>query len=234
VGLVATASRPDQLAYVLLVRFVLFVPITLVALPTFLERMWSSSPNLWSFQFQYSMVPAPILAFAAIDTCARIRSKTGVRFAWLSTRFLPFAALAAGTIFTIGPIRPFDEVSTYLTADRAAQIQSCLDTIPGTAGVSAPNTLVPHLSHREAIYVITTNTHQDYLAVDPSTYPNFALGEEDQLREVVRNALATDYGVSCAKGLTLVLARGASGQALTPDLERWLAGECSGRACVSG
>jgi uncharacterized membrane protein len=211
----------------------LLSPITLVALPTFFERMWSSSPNFWSFQFQYSMVPAPILAFAAIDTCARIRSMTGVRFAWLSTKFLPIAALAAGTIFTLGPIRPFDEVSTYLSADRAAQIQSCLAGIPSTAGVSASNTLVPHLSHRQSIYVVTTNAQQDYIALDPSTYPDFAPGEEDQLRNVVRDALARGYGVSCAKGLTLVLARGASGQTLTPELERWLAGECSGRACIS-
>ena len=211
----------------------LLSPITLLALPTFLERMWSSSPNFWSFQFQYSMLPAPILAFAAIDTCARIRSMAGVRFAWVGTKLLPVAALAAGAIFTVGVIRPFDEVGTYLSADRAAQIQSCLDTIPATAGVSASNTLVPHLSHRESIYVVTANTSQDYIAVDPSTYPNFAPGEESHLRDVVRTALAGNYGVSCAQGLTLVLARGATGHTLTPDLERWLAGACSGRACIS-
>jgi uncharacterized protein (TIRG00374 family) len=37
-GLVATASRPEQLAYVLLVRFVLFVPITLVGLVALVVR----------------------------------------------------------------------------------------------------------------------------------------------------------------------------------------------------
>jgi uncharacterized membrane protein len=210
----------------------LLSPIALVALPTFLERMWSSSPNFWSFQFQYSMVPAPILAFAAIDTCGRIRSMTGVRFAWVSTKVLPIATLAAGLIFTVGAIRPFDEVGTYLSADRAAQIQFCLDTIPATAAVSASNTLVPHLSDRKSIYVVTANTDQAYLAIDPSTYPSFAPGEESQLRDLVRTALAGGYGVTCAKGLTLVLARGAPGQTLTPDLERWLAGECSGRACI--
>ncbi|HXD80030.1 MAG TPA: DUF2079 domain-containing protein [Candidatus Acidoferrum sp.] len=210
----------------------LISPITLVALPTFFERMWSSSPNFWSFQFQYSMIPAPILAFAAIDTCARIKSMTGDRLAWLSTKLLPIGALAAGAIFTIGLIRPFAEVSTYLSADRAAQIQSCLDTIPNAASVSASNTLVPHLSHRAAIYVVTVNTDTDYIAVDPTTYPNFAPGEEAQLRDLVHSALAGSYGVSCAKGLTLVLARGAPGQTLTPELERWLAGACSGRACI--
>lgn len=210
----------------------LLSPITLIALPTFLERMWSSSPNFWSFQFQYSMVPAPILAFAAIDTCVRIKSMPRARFGWLSTRALPIAALVAGTIFTFWPIRPLDELSTYVSADRAAEIQACLDTIPSTASVSASNTLVPHLSHRQQVYVVTSQTDVDYIAVDPSTYANFYPDEEDQLRNAVRGALAGGYGVRCAKGLTLVLARGAPGGNLTPDLQRWLAGECDGRACL--
>jgi uncharacterized membrane protein YbhN (UPF0104 family) len=37
-GLVATASRPQQLAYVLIVRFVLFIPITLVGLVALVVR----------------------------------------------------------------------------------------------------------------------------------------------------------------------------------------------------
>jgi hypothetical protein len=99
--------------------------------------------------------------------------------------------------------------------------------------VSASNTLVPHLSHRAAIYVVTARTDEDYIAVDPSTYSNFFPGEEDQLRTVVRNALANGYGVICAKGVTLVLAKGAPGTGLTPELEQWLATGCSGRACLS-
>src|SRR5438128_12104958 len=41
-------------------------PVLLVSLPSFLEQFWPSSPNFCYFQFQYSMVPAPILAFAAM------------------------------------------------------------------------------------------------------------------------------------------------------------------------
>ncbi|MFI4972367.1 MAG: DUF2079 domain-containing protein, partial [Hyphomicrobiales bacterium] len=35
----------------------LLSPIAIITLPSFLERFWSSSPNLWSFQYQYSMLP---------------------------------------------------------------------------------------------------------------------------------------------------------------------------------
>ncbi|HVC76899.1 MAG TPA: DUF2079 domain-containing protein, partial [Candidatus Micrarchaeaceae archaeon] len=203
------------------------------ALPTFLERFWSSSANFWSFQYQYSMLPAPILAFAAIDTTVRIKSWLRGRPASLAPIVLAVGALVAGTVFTFGPIRPFDELSTYISDSRAAQIESCLTAIPANASVAASNTLVPHLSHRYEIYVITQRQDADYIAIDPSTYNSFYTGEENQLRDVTRTSLADGYGVACARGLTLVLARGAPSQALTPELDRWLAGDCSGRACLS-
>ncbi len=211
----------------------LLSPIAIITLPSFLERFWSSSPNLWSFQYQYSMLPAPILAFAAIDTTARIKSWLRGRPALLAPMVLASGALVAGTVFTFGPIRPFDELSTYLSDSRAAQIESCLTTIPGNASVDASNSLVPHLSHRYDIYVITERHDADYIAIDPSTYTGFFDGEENQLRDIARTSLAGGYGVACAKGLTLVLAKGAPGQTLTPELNRWLAGDCSGRACIS-
>jgi uncharacterized membrane protein len=211
----------------------LLSPLLLVALPSFLERFWSSSPNFWAFHFQYSMLPAPILTFAAIDTCARVKRAFGGRMAVAGTRLLPIAALAASALLTFVVVRPLGEVTTYLSDSRAAQIQSCLDTIPPDAAVTASNTLVPHLSHRDVIYEISIRSDADYIAVDPSTYSNFFPGEEDQLRNIVRGALAAGYGVVCAKGTTLVLARIESTQQLTPELQRWLAGQCSGRACIS-
>lgn len=211
----------------------LFSPLLLVALPSFLERFWSSSPNFWAFHFQYSMLPAPILTFAAIDTCARIKRAFGGRLAALGTMNLPIAAVATSALLTFVFIRPLGEVTTYLSSSRAAQIQSCLNTIPADASVTASNALVPHLSHRANIYVITAQTYADYIAIDPSTYPSFYAGEEDQLRIIVRGALAAGYGVVCAKSTTLVLARVESTLQLTPELQQWLAGKCSGRSCVS-
>jgi hypothetical protein len=129
-------------------------------------------------------------------------------------------------------IRPLGEVTTYLSSSRAAEIQSCLNTIPADASVTASNALVPHLSHRADIHVVTAQNDADYIAIDPSTYPSYYAGEEDQLRNIVRGALAAGYGVVCAKGTTLVLTRVESTQQLTPELQLWLAGKCSGPACA--
>lgn len=209
----------------------LLSPILIVALPSFLERFWSSSPNFWSFHFQYSMLPAPILAFAAIDTCARAGRLIGPRLALAGSTFLPAAAAVASVVATAA-VNPLSEITTYLPDWRVAQIQSCLDTIPPNASVTASNALVPHLSHRDVIYEIDMNPDADYIAIDPSTYSDFFPGEEDMLRNQVRGALAAGYSVVCARGTTLVLARVESTNQLSDDLKAWLAGDCSGRACA--
>jgi uncharacterized membrane protein len=206
-------------------------PLLLVALPSFLERFWSSSPNFWSFHFQYSMVPAPILAFAAMDTCVRVVRLVRGRWVAIARVALPLVALAASLVVTVAT-NPLAELRTYLPDSRVAEINQCLGTIPAGASVAASNTLVPHLSHRAEIYEITMRSTADYVAVDPSTYSDFFAGEEDQLRNLVRGDLAAGYGIVCAKGTTLVLARVDSALQLTPQLNAWLAGKCSGRACA--
>ena len=145
---------------------------------------------------------------------------------------LPAAAAAAGLVLTFVFIRPFAEITSYPSAAHAAEIQSCLDAIPAGASVTASNTLVPHLSHRATVYEISMQPDADYIAIDPATYRNFFPGEEDSLRQLVRGDLAAGFGVVCANDTTLVLARVESRTQLTPELQRWLAGQCSGPACA--
>src|SRR6266705_4802084 len=99
-------------------------PVLLVALPSFLERFWSSSPNFWSFHFQYSMVPAPILAFAAMDTCVRVARLLRGRWAASARVALPLAALAASLVVTVAA-NPLAELRNYLPNARVAEINEC-------------------------------------------------------------------------------------------------------------
>ncbi|MFY9615500.1 MAG: DUF2079 domain-containing protein [Candidatus Dormiibacterota bacterium] len=218
-------------------------PIAVVAIPTLLERLWSSNPALWSASFHYSLVIAPILAFASIDSLARLqRIFQGVRGTSPSpsgggnapTSSLPrlrgrvgvgasIAVLAAGLIITFGLVRPLDELGTYVSARQVSDIQSCLTVIPADASVSASNALLPHLSHRREIYLLTMKSDADYVAIDLATYlGHFFAGEEAQIRTTITNSLANGYGVACSKGTTVVLHRGASGGTLSPEISAFL------------
>ena len=188
----------------------LISPISIVAIPTLLERLWSSNPALWSASFHYSLVIAPVLAFAAIDGLARLQH----RFAFPRWRRgvgvgVSLAVLAAGLILSFGVVRPLDELATYISGSQASTIQSCLDVIPADASVSASNKLLPHLSHRREIYLLTMKSDADYVAIDLSTYlGQFFPGEEAQIQTIISHALANGYGVACSRGTTVVLHRG--------------------------
>jgi uncharacterized membrane protein len=198
-------------------------PLFLVVVPALLERFWASDPNIWSFRFQYSMLEGPILAFCAIDSVARLRAWLGPRAPRLLWPAVVAALAAVSLLASAVAVRPLTELTTYVSAAQAARIQSCLDVIPPDASVAASNFLVPHLSHRRQIYVISVSTDADYLAVDVSTYRrHFAPGEEDQLRQTVRSALAGSYGAVCSRDMTVVLHRGAPEKTLSPPLTAWL------------
>jgi uncharacterized membrane protein len=216
----------------------LLSPLALVALPSFLERFWNDGPDFWTFHMQYSLLSAPILAFAAIDGLARLvslrhepaGSMLGVRVA--------FAVVAATAVLSVA-VNPLAELGKYVSSQTAADIQSCLDVIPPTASVAATQNLLPHLATRTRVYTIPAQIADrvftspidldvDDLAIDIATE-----GNDAQYRDVVRSAFSAGYGVACSKELTVVLAKGLNSQTLTPQLDLWLAGKCSGRACLS-
>jgi uncharacterized membrane protein len=210
----------------------LISPIVIVAVPSFLERFWSSSSDLWSFHFQYSMLPAPILTFAAIDGLARVTRLPLGRAARTIAVAVPLAALVASSLLSAVVVRPLAELSGFVSDATAAEIQQCIDVIPGGVSVAATDALVPHLTSREKIYEVTTHADADYIAIDLNTLGR-AHPADAQLRGIVQTALGAGYGVACSRGYTVVLGRGVPSGQLSPELERWLASDCSGAACLS-
>ncbi len=214
-------------------------PLTLIAIPSFLERFWSDIPDLWTFHMQYSMLSAPILAFAAVDGAARLNAALSARKPSRIGLRAAMAVLAAGVVLSIF-VNPLAELSTYVSSATAADIQACLDVIPSSASVASTQNLLAHLATRTSIYQIPIQStsgptvdpitvNVQYLAIDMATE-----GNDAKYRAVVQRALGTGYGVACTKQLTVILEKGASSQTLSPELQRWLAGECSGGACLVG
>jgi len=198
-------------------------PLALVAIPSLLERLWSSNPALWSASFHYSLVIAPVLAFASVDSLARVQQIVAGGVRRLVGVGLSTGLLAAGAILSIGVVRPFDELGTYVSASQVSDIQSCLRVIPADASVSASNALLPHLSHRRQIYLLTMKADGDYVAIDLATYlGHFFPGEEAQIRTTITEAMTNGYGVACSRGTTVVLHRGAGAGTLSPEISAFL------------
>ena len=193
-------------------------PIALIAVPTLAERFLAAKPAFWAQGFHYSLVLAPILAFAAVDAAARLGNRLSGRARAIVPVALAAAVVLAGLYFSFVRLRPLDELGRYTTPTHAAEIRECLDTIPPEASVAATSALVPHLSHRQRVYVLDDRPvpQTRFFAVDLYTWI-FPFTVEDAARLVARR-LAAGYGVRCSRTGTLVLERGAPRGMLSPEL----------------
>jgi uncharacterized membrane protein len=192
-------------------------PLLIVMIPTLAERFLSSTPSYWAQGFHYSLVIAPMLAFAAIDATERLaRLARGSRpwFAYAAAG----AVLLTGFAFTFGRIKPLDELRREPSALAAASIDSCLRTIPPHASVAATSALVPHISDRRSIYQLDARPlpGTPWLALDTQTwiYPLTLAG----IGRIVDRSLANGYVVRCSTPRTVVLARGTPRGKLNPEL----------------
>jgi hypothetical protein len=92
---------------------------------------------------------------------------------------------------------PKFELSRYQVSDYERQISDLLDELPADAIVMAQDPLVPHLSHRQDIYVfpwVRNNNISDYIVLERGMRP-YPL-QRDQYRTYFYNVLAgTDYEV---------------------------------------
>lgn len=185
----------------------LLSPLVLLTIPSLAARFFSDKPSYWAQGFHYSLVIAPILVFAAIDTTARLRRFVTPRARKHVPLLLGAGVVVMGLYFSFARLKPLDELERYGSGTRIAEIHSCLATIPPRASVSATSALVPHLSQRRRIYVIDERPliRARFLALDTSTWI-YPLSVAD-VRSLIRKELRAGYAVRCSKGQTTVLER---------------------------
>jgi hypothetical protein len=199
----------------------LLSPLALLALPNLAARFLSDKPSYWSQGFHYSLMIAPVLAFAAVDATRRVAPHVPWRWFPLGAGCV---ALVVGTYFNFGRLRPLAELDRLPSDAVAARMQRCLDTIPPDASVAATSALVPHLAHRRHIELLdgTRPRGTDVIAVDAYTWI-FPLSQRD-VATIIRDAERSGYGVACSAVGTAVLSRDARDGTLSPELQGLLRG----------
>ena len=200
----------------------LLSPLLIVMLPTLAERFLSSIPSYWAQGFHYSLLIAPMLAFAAVDTTARVLRHVEAR-----ERRVALAAgaalLAACLFFSFVRLKPLDELRRYTARATVDEIERCLEAIPPSASVSATSALVPRLSQRRFVYVLDGRPLPGtrFYAINTTTWIHPLT--EAALGQMVQGLLRRGYGVRCQGAVTVVLEQGAPLKRLSPRLRRALA-----------
>ncbi len=114
----------------------------------------------------HSYTISVLLAIGTIYFSARFKNKLTI-FAGI---FLLFSLI--GDMIFHGPLNSFLKSDFYTYNQWAKNNQELLDIVPGNVAVSANNSLVPHLSQREKIYLLPNIADAQYIALDLQDRPN--------------------------------------------------------------
>jgi uncharacterized membrane protein len=138
--------------------FGLFSRYALLAVPLLCERLLSDDPTFWGFNYQhYSAVLAVVVAFASADGFPRV-------MAWIRAGDRLRSGLLWAVLllnFSLLPVKHYSKLSTlfkpsyYRLTENDRTGEEALKRVPEGASVMAQSPIVPHLSHRSDIYLMS-------------------------------------------------------------------------------
>lgn len=156
--------------------------------PLALERFLSSSVNHWGTSFHYSAPLAPILAMAAGDGLSRTRVRCGAWAILLFCLFLPGHQ----------PMWRLLSPAVWRAPAYAATAERALALVPPEASVAAQAAIVPHLSQRGSIVMLTAegktaNAEADVVVAAPADLAPWPFASADALQAHVDAYKARGY-----------------------------------------
>ncbi|HAL61380.1 MAG TPA: hypothetical protein DCP08_03125, partial [Chloroflexi bacterium] len=161
--------------------------ILLLSLPIFGYLELSTSPHLHLLQ---SWSPSPLLPFLFFATSVGIL-RLGERLRRAALLLLLLASLGGYWAFSPAPLARGFDATRFVVTERAVQGHRLFQQIPARASLSAQSNLVPHLSHREAIYLFPNpqTAKAEYIILDTQgeKYPLSA----DQYEEFLNTLLSS-------------------------------------------
>ena len=187
-------------------------------LPLILERFLSTKEQAWGPFFHYSAVIAPLLASATISAIENLNKTIRQYHPQFNHRILttsiPLTISISSILVSLRgnykafPLWQLFNGNIIPTPQEKLEIQSnyaAIELIPKTASVRAQDSLLPHLSQREQIYLLTEhyNDTVDYVLINP-TNSHWPIPAEE-LPAIINKYLASpSYGLIYSQGNTLL------------------------------
>ena len=171
----------------------------LLLVPLALERFLSASPNHWGTSFHYSLPIAPIVAMAAGDGLAKLRRQWSMLIGqWpLTTWLAGLCVLLAAILPGRQPIWKLFAPGFYEAVPFAGVADRALAMIPDAASVAAQSAVVPHIRHREQMYILggasQGNGSPDFVVAAPDLVSPWPLADAAAVRAAVDRYLVQGY-----------------------------------------
>ncbi|MDY6054393.1 DUF2079 domain-containing protein [Micrococcus sp.] len=131
----------------------LLSPLTIIALPVLLSRLWNDRLTVWAPVYQYDAILAPVMLLAAVQAAVSLarRRPWAARLPQRVTAVFLGTAVV-GTLF-VPVLYPFHRTLTgqITVTERARDLDHAASLIPDGVCVEAPDTVIPHLTPRTLV-----------------------------------------------------------------------------------
>lgn len=126
----------------------------------------------WLNNNHYSAPLGPLLAYATILGIARIASFSSGRMRSLCLAgYLLFTSSGTALIFKL-PVWSLFKSQLYFTPQWVKNIDSIVKLVPSNSSVATINSVFPHLSQRDKIYLLPEINNAEYIVLDLEDGPN--------------------------------------------------------------
>jgi len=169
-------NYPDKIA--LIVRefggFGLILPFLaprflILAFPFLAERLWSSYPSMWQPIAHWSGPISAVLVLAALYGFIFIKNKVRDHVLISFIALVLLFNLILMTWLLQAPLHNFGHREFYSSLDNIKATREALALIPKNVPVSAQDQIVPHLGHREKIYLFPAINDADFILLNEAT-----------------------------------------------------------------
>ncbi len=164
----------------------------------------------WVNNNHYSAPLGPLLTFGTILTVSFVSrsdpAKRGRTF--LLSLYLIFSSVVV-TVLVRAPILSIYKSQLYFTPHWVKDADNLVLSVPSGASVAANNSLAPHLTHRDKLYLLPEVGDAEYIAVDLAGGPNkHAPWSGEKMREYIDGLIDSgDWEIRQRFGESLLLKR---------------------------
>jgi uncharacterized membrane protein len=186
----------------------LFSPLAMLLVPFVLTRFLSDGPAHWGTAFHYTAPLAPIAAMSAIDGLARVTGRLAV-----PVRRRVVAGLAAACVVLSAILpgqQPLWDVLRAKSYVQNATMRTGHDVVrrlPAIGSVVAQGPIVPHLTHRDAIYVLDADAPEADFVVAAKGLPPWPLSTIGEVEALLEARKRRGYAVMLDENGWVVLQR---------------------------
>ncbi len=173
-------------------------PLAILIAPVAIERFLSSSPNHWSTIFHYWAPVAPVLGMGAADGLRQISRTIGERWSQAAAARVLRGCVAACVVLSAilpghQPLWRLFRVEHYRATNVQRMGKTMVAMIPPDAAVVAQAAIVPHLSHRDHLFVLDAIAPDAEYVIAADRLDPWPLESLDELRALVDARRARGY-----------------------------------------